>query len=514
MKVKSEVRNPKSERSSNPEIRTAGHVSWRIRISVFGLASDFGFRISDLSLLAAVALFLTGCAVGPNFNRPPTHAPAAFANAEGIVTTNAQFRADWWRTFNDSLLERFIAQASTNNYDLRRAQARLREARALWTAARFDFAPTVRSDARYEKFQLSEDAAGTRDRQSQLYRAGFDATWELDIWGNVRRNVEAARATVESVEATRDDVLILIQAEVAANYIGVRGTQLQLEVATRNATNQAQTLELAIALLNGGQGTQLDVARARSLLNETLASIPPLQASLQSAMYRIAVLCGVQPTALTNDLLATHAFPTIPAELALTSPTELLRNRPDIRAAERSLAAATARIGVETADLFPRVTFNGSLALGANSFGDLGSPASQAYSFGPRITWAAFDLGRVRQRIKAADARAEQALATYEQTVLLVLEETENVLVALSRERQRFAYLTEAERAAAEAVQLARQRYRDGIADYLSVLDSERTLLNLQEQLVTAQALTVTRLIAVYKALSGGVPVRSQFSIQ
>jgi multidrug efflux system outer membrane protein len=333
---------------------------------------------------------------------------------------------------------------------------------------------------------------------------GFDATWELDIWGAVRRNVEAARATVESVEASRDDVLVLVQAEVAANYIELRGTQAQLEVSTRNATNQAQTLGLAIALMNGGQGTQLDVSRARALLNETLASIPPLDAAIHSAMYRISVLCGLQPTALTNELLATKTFPKTPTELALTNPTEFLRNRPDVRTAERALAAATARIGVETADLFPRVTFNGTAALQASTLSGLTSPGADTYSFGPRITWAAFDLGRVRARIQAADARAEQALATYEQTVLLALEETENALVALSRERQRLAYLTEAERAGAEAVQLARQRYRDGVADYLSVLDAERTLLNLQEQLVTTQTVSVSRLIAVYKAFAAG----------
>ncbi len=464
--------------------------------------------------LILLALALAGCAVGPDYKRPPTSAAATFSNAAGILTTNTQFPADWWRTFNDPLLERFVSQASTNNYDLRRAQARLHEARALWTEARFDFAPTVRNANSYSKFQLSETTAGTRDRRGELYRAGFDATWELDLWGRVRRSVEAARATVESVEATRDDVLVTIQAEVAVNYINLRGTQAQLEVATRNATNQAQTLELAVALLNGGQGTQLDVARARSLLNETLASIPPLEASLQSAMYRLAVLCGLQPTALTNELLATRTFPNVPTELALSSPTELLRNRPDVRAAERSLAAATARIGVEVADLFPRVDFVGSVALEASEFSGLTSPGAGAYSFGPHISWAAFDLGRVHQRVKAADARAEQALATYEQTVLLALEETENALAALSRERQRFAYLTGAEHSAAEAVQLARQRYRDGIADYLSVLDAERTLLNLQEQHVTAQTLAVTRLIAVYKALSGGVPVQSQRSIQ
>jgi len=190
--------------------------------------------------------------------------------------------------------------------------------------------------------------------------------------------------------------------------------------------------------------------------------------------------------------------------LQFSSPTELLRNRPDVRAAERSLAAATARIGIEVADMFPRVTFNGSVGVEASSFSGLTAAGADTYRFGPRISWAAFDLGRVRHRIKAADARAQQALALYEQTVLLALEETENSLAALSRERERFAYLTEAEGAAAEAVTLARQRYRDGIADYLSVLDAERTLLNLQEQLVTTRTLTATRLIAVYKAFASG----------
>lgn len=461
-------------------------------------------ELTALLIMAALAVFLSGCAVGPNYHEPKTPTPAAFANASSVATTNGQFNQTWWRTFNDPLLERLIAQASTNNYDLLRAQARLREVRALWTEAQFDFAPTVRSENRYDKVQVSKDAQGPRSRRGELYRVGFDATWELDLWGAVRRNVEAARATVESVEATRDDVLISVQAEVAVNYITLRGTQSQLAVAIRNATNQSQTLSLAIALRDGGQGTQLDVARARSLLNTTLASIPPLEANAQSAAYRIAVLCGLPPAALANELLAQATFPRTPTELVLTEPAELLRRRPDVRAAERSLAAANARIGVEMADLFPRVTVNGTVALQASSFSGLTSPGADAYSFGPHISWAAFDLGRVRQRIKAADARTEAALATYQQTVLLALEETEDSLVALSRERQRFAYLTEAERAGSEAVDLARQRYRDGIADYLSVLDAERTLLSLQEQLTTAQTLSTTRLIAVFKTFAWG----------
>jgi multidrug efflux system outer membrane protein len=194
----------------------------------------------------------------------------------------------------------------------------------------------------------------------------------------------------------------------------------------------------------------------------------------------------------------------VPIELVIKSPDELLRGRPDVRTAERSLAAATARVGVETADLFPRVTLNGTLGLEASQISSLTAAGADTHSFGPHITWAALDIGRVRQRIKAAGARADQALAAYEQTVLLVLEEVENSFVALSRERLRLAYLTEAERAASEAVSLARQRYRDGFADYLGVLDSERTLLTLQDQLVTSQTLSATRLVAVYKAFATG----------
>ncbi|HMJ92264.1 MAG TPA: TolC family protein, partial [Candidatus Acidoferrum sp.] len=209
------------------------------------------------SLAGLTAILLTGCAVGTNYERPATSTPSAFANGPGILHTNVQVDPAWWRTFNDPLIERLITQASTNNFDVQRAQARLREARALWTEARFDFAPTARAETAYEKSQLSKDVAGTRSRHGELFRGGFDATWELDLWGAVRRNVEAASATVESVEATHDDVLVTVQAEVAVNYVDLRGTQSRLAVATRNATNQAQTLALAIALLNGGQGTQL-----------------------------------------------------------------------------------------------------------------------------------------------------------------------------------------------------------------------------------------------------------------
>lgn len=453
---------------------------------------------------AAGALLLPGCTVGPNYKEPEIASPGSFDSAGGTAVRSARTSSAWWRSFNDPVLNRLIDQASSNNYEVARAQARLKEARALWLEARYDFTPSVQASGGYDTFKLSRDEAGARTRSGDLYRAGFDATWELDLWGRVRRSVEGARATVESVEATMDDVLVSVQAEVAANYVDLRGNQAQLEVATRNATNQSETVELASNRLKGGSGTQLDVARARSLMNETLATIPRLKTGEQRAMHRIAVLCGLAPASLNVDLVKVRPLPPLPAKLSITSPGEFLQNRPDVRAAERALAAATAHIGVQTAELFPRVTFRGSIGVASDSAGGLSSGGAGGRSFGPGITWAAFDIGRVRQRIAAADARAQQALAVYHQTVLLALEEAENALVALGRERQRVSFLTEAERAATEAVGLARQRYRDGIDDNLSVLDAERTLLNLQDQLANARTLAANRLVAVYKAFSAG----------
>jgi len=457
------------------------------------------------STLATIALLtFAGCTVGPNYRQPKTPEPAAFENATSA--TGGDIETNWWRGFHDSNLESLITTAATNNLDLRLAQARLREARALWTAARFDFAPTITSDNYYQNVQLSiatNPNDSRRKRNSELYRVGFDSTWELDLWGRVRRNVEAARATVESVAASRDDVLISVRAEVAVNYLELRGIQARLDVARRNATNQADIVKLAEVLRDGGQGTQLDVARARALMNATLATIPPLEAGQDQTMDRLAVLCGQQPTALRGELISPRALPLGPTELAVGNPTTLLRRRPDVRAAERALAAATARIGVEVADLFPALKFVGSIGLQANHIADLGSAGTAAWNFGPHLTWAALDLGRVRQNIRAADARAEGSLIIYEKTVLLALEETENSLAALGRERQRLEFLREAERAAAEAVELARQRYRDGVTDFLSVLDAERTLLSLQEQVVESETSAATSLVAVYKSLGG-----------
>ena len=464
-------------------------------------------------VLAIVALvILTGCAVGPNYKQPQISVAASFANPPtNVISADEAKLAAWWQGFEDVKLNDLVARAITHNHDVRIATANLKEARAERRLARFDLVPTVQADAGYSDNLLSKSAAPPHTprslRQYESYDAGFDATWELDFFGRVRRSVEAAGAQYEATDARRLDVLVSVTAEVAREYFELRGLQNQLAVARKNAAVQTETLKITEARLEGGRGTNFDVSRSRSLLNETLATIPPLEAGIQRAIHRLGVLTGRQPTTLTAELSNPEPLPVVMPVLALGNPEALLRRRPDIRAAERLLAAATAEIGVATADLFPRVTFIGSISLQADTFAGLGKSGADTWSFGPRITWAALDLGRVQARMKIADARTEASLAFYEQTVLKALEETEDALVDFGHEQTRQQFLEISAQASQQAADLAHQRYEGGITDFLSVLDSERTLLEAQDRLAAGQTRTVTALVAVYKALGGGIPV-------
>jgi multidrug efflux system outer membrane protein len=367
--------------------------------------------------------------------------------------------------------------------------------------------PVVEGVAGYTKSVSSVDSLpfplSREQRQLELFNVGFDATWELDVFGRTRRSIQAGSAEVGVALATRDDVLITLTAEVARNYFELRGQQNALTVAKKNADNQRETLELTEARLKAGRATELDTAQARSQLQSTLAVIPPIEAAIKHSIHRLSVLTGQQPAALEPTLASAAPIPGAPPLVNISDPASLLRRRPDIRAAERTLAAATARIGVETSDLFPRVFFNGNLGFSANQLAGLGKSGSDVYSFGPQITWAALDLGHVRARIRAANARADVELAGYEKTVLNALEETENALVDFGREQARRDYLRESARSATHAMNLARQRYEGGVIDFLPVLDAERTQLDVEAQLALSETRTATSLVAVYKALGG-----------
>jgi multidrug efflux system outer membrane protein len=456
----------------------------------------------------AALLVLAGCAAGPDYREPKITVPARFdGTTAGQYSTNAPLLR-WWGTFSDPYLTNLVAIALTNNLDLRVAEANIREARALRREAQFDFLPVVNASGGYREGLLSEATApglSRGERRTGLFDAGFDALWELDLFGRVRRSVEARTAQTEAAMAALENFYVTLTSEIARNYFELRGLQNELGVALKNAENQKQTLAITQARLEGGRGTELDVARARAQWTATLALIPPLQSGISAAIHRLSVLTGQQPNALKAALEKESPLPPLPSLVNIGNPEELLRRRPDIRVAERNLAAATAGIGIVTADLFPRVTFNGNIALESSSFTGLGAAGSETWSFGPRISWAALDYGHVRARIRAAGARADASLAQYEQTVLSALEETENALVDFGREQERMSYLQQTVESSRSASQLAQQRFDAGAVDFLVVLDAERALLDAEDQLARSQTRTLTSLVSVYKALGGSI---------
>lgn len=464
-------------------------------------------------LLAAIAVAAAaGCAVGPNYQRPDTPVAAQFANAgePGFVASDAIER--YWIGFDDPLLSSLIDDALVHNKDLSIAAANLQAARAAKRLAGFDQYPTATFEGGYSyNLDSQQQLPGfdARDRHFDTALAGFEGLWELDLFGRVRRNVEAARADVGASAATLQDARVSVIAEVARNYFILRGLQDQLTLTERNADNQFRSLKLTRTRLEAGRGNELDTSRAEAQWQTTLSSIPTLQASIATTRYRLSVLTGQQPTALDEQLSPQAPLPGLPDLNAVGTPKDLLRRRPDIRVAERRLAAATARVGVAVGDLFPKVTLLGNVGYSAPAFGNFGQTGAQFYSIGPSITWAAFDLGRVRARISSAKDETDAALGAYESAVLGALEDTEDSLVNYGHSQARTEALRVAAAASDKAADLANKRFEGGLIDFLEVLDAERTALSADLLLSQSRTDAATSLIAVYKALGAGWQIRS-----
>jgi len=464
-------------------------------------------RIRSLAVRVLTAAALAGCTtVGPEYAPPAMEVPDAFlASTEPTLTADAVEKA-WWRQFGDPTLDELVARALAANHDVQIAVARLREARAFYREIDYDRFPRVTAEAGATAGLLAEvQAPGQpRDRRDNpLYSAGFDAFWEIDFFGRVRRSIEASAAEAERAEAGVRDARVTVIAEVARTYFELRGLESQLAVAHRNVENEREIVAFVQVRLELGRGTELDTTRARAQLHSTASAIPALEAAIARSLYRLAVLTGRRPDRL--DLVSTRErLPAVTHRIPIGDPAALLRRRPDIRAVERALAAASARIGVATADLFPRVTLLGTLGLAAGSGSAFAASGSETYSLGAVLSWPAFDLGRVRERLRQTEARAEAALAYYEQTVLRALEETESALVTYARQRAQLVTLQESERESARAAALARLRFDNGIVDFLTVLDAERTLNNVRDRVASNETQLYTALIAVYKALGGG----------
>lgn len=472
-------------------------------------------RHATRALAGAIALAgLTGCAaVGPDYQRPPAPLDAAFVHA-GSTAPTAQASADiaaFWRGFNDSALNQLIERALVSNGDLRVARARLQEARANLGEADALALPGAgfTGDAQREVQPLTQQPNSSRsERTRNSFDASFIALWELDLFGRLRRGSEAAGALVQASEADLGAVQTSVAAEVARNYLELRGLQQRLQLTEAALANQRESLRITQARLDAGRGTQLDLARASTLVANTEAALPLLQSMIERSLLRLATLSAQSPRLLLATLGAAAPLPELPAtdlsQLPLGTPAQWLLRRPDISAAERQLAAATARIGVAKAELFPRITLSGLLGLNAATLSALGNSDALRYSLGAGLSWTPLDSGQIRARIGASEARALASLANYEQTMAAALEETEGAFSSYSRSTQRATPLARAARSADEAAQLARLRFEAGVTDFSVVLDAEREALSGRDQSVQAQVATATALVAVYRALGGG----------
>jgi multidrug efflux system outer membrane protein len=463
---------------------------------------------------------LTACsAVGPSFKRPEVQVPANWAGPTSQVQTLAdKDLAHWWMIFEDPAMTSLVERAVESNLDLKLAEARIRQARDVRKIAASGFGPTVSGTGSYQRAQ-SPRPSGSSGKvvgsiaESQItnqYQAGFDAGWELDIFGGVRRGVEAADADLQATIETRRDVLVTLTAEVVRNYVELRTFQQRIAIAQQNLQAQERSARLTLQRFEAGFFSGLDVANAQAQVVTTASTIPLLEASAQQTIYSISILLGREPASLLEELSPSLEIPAGPPSVPAGVPSELLRRRPDIRRAEADIHAATARIGVATADLYPRFNVTGSIGFQASDLSNWFTAASRFWSFGPSVSWKLFESGRIRANIDQQEALQDQALIIFQQTVLTALQEVENALITSEKEQKHRQALTDAVSANQKAVKIAVTLYTEGQTDFLSVLEAQRSLFVSQEALVQSTGTVSTNLVALYKALGGGWEVQEK----
>lgn len=478
---------------------------------------------------------LAGCTVGPNYvppkplipaeyrERPTTTQISATQMARAATQPHEPPNAAWWHNFRDPQLDSLVERATRGNLDLRLAEARLRQARAQYGVTQADFFPTVNGSAQYNRSRASQagrvsgittNSNGSSFKsENDLWQAGFDSTWEVDIWGKVRREVESAGDNIDAAVENRRNVLITLLGEVATTYVQYREFERELQVANDNIQAQRETLGVTRKKFEAGlkDATELDVAQAQALVFSTESQVPTLEQEMKQAAHKLGILLGESPDALIDELGVNRPIPS--AEIPVVPiglPSDLLRRRPDIRNAERLLAASTANIGVAVADLFPRFSLTGQFGLSAPQFKEWGNYTSRFWTIGPAVNIPLLDWGRIRSNIQVQNALQEQAFVTYQSTILTALQEVEDSIVAYGREQVRRQSLNDAVEADKRAVTLALQRYNAGLTDFLQVLDAQRSLYAAQDQLIQSEALVSLNLVSLYKALGGGWEVIEQ----
>jgi NodT family efflux transporter outer membrane factor (OMF) lipoprotein len=448
-----------------------------------------------------ILLLATACAsVGPDYSRPDVRTPAGWSGQlEGGLTAAELDPASlsrWWEGLGDPLLSRFVETAIEANLDLRTADARLRQARAERALARGARFPTL--GGRGSAVRSGEIASG--GSSSELYSGGFDASWEIDVFDGQRRAIEATDADEQAAVESRRDVLVSVLAEVALNYVELRTFQRRLAIAEQNLKIQEDALGIVQAQITAGAASGVDLEQATSNVAATRAQIPSLSQNLSRAKNRISVLLGEAPGSRSEELRGPSELPVPPVEVALGVPADILRRRPDVRRAERQLAAETARVGVTTAELYPTFVLNGTIGIESLSL----SGSRGLYNVGPEVTWRIFDGGRTRSKIEVQDAIQEQALIAYESALLEALEDVEDAITDFAGEQVRLRSLRESEEAATRAAALASTRYEAGASRFLEVLDAQRSLLSAADSRAASEGEVVSNVIRLYKALGGG----------
>ena len=488
-------------------------------------------------------VFVTGCTVGPDYHAPPMAVPASFDG-----TKQADVKR-WWQNFRDPHLDRLIDRAVKSNLDIQLAAARVREARSQLAVTNAGLFPTLTGTGAYSRSRQSKNAFGFGavgagssvgtggsgtggtgggttggtsggttgtggstavpfafggHTENNLYQAGFDAGWEIDIFGGTRRAIEAAQADLQAQSEAQRDALVTLLSEVARNYIILRGFQNELAIVRQNIQAQQDTLDLTQSRFQAGIATDLDVARAEAQVQTTQAQVPTLRTQIQQAIHRLGVLLAQDPLSLERELNPPSPLPALPAAVPVGLPSDLLRRRPDVRRAERQLAAATARIGVATADLFPKFSLTGTLGLQSDMLKTLARSDSIFWSVGPTLSWNLFSAGRIQANIQVQNAREREALIQYRQAVLQSLQDVDDTLVAYNQEQVRRQTLRRAVASNQRAVDLAKQLNQAGVVDFLNVLTAQLALFQSQDQLAQSDQAVSADLVALYKALGGG----------
>jgi NodT family efflux transporter outer membrane factor (OMF) lipoprotein len=475
-----------------------------------------------LGSLIILGLMISGCAVGPDFVRPDAPSEEEWIDSDvPQIKTEPADLTDWWKVFNDPVLDSLTETAYQQNLPLQIAGLRIMEARAqLGVAVGNQYPQLQQLSGSATAVEISDNApnALAADKFFYDYQFGFDAAWELDFWGRFRRGVESAEANYLASIAGYDNALVTLTAEVARAYVLIRTFEERILIARANVLIQKRSLEIAEARFEGGLVTELDVQQARALLNDTEATISRLRIGLRQARHGLSILLGIPPGELNNVLVESGTIPEAPPEVVVGIPADLLRRRPDIRTAELQAAAQSARIGVAKADLYPQFSLIGSIGLQSSeqggipsnnaNFSDLFDSESITYFAGPSIQWPILNYGRITNRVRVQDARFQQLIVNYQNTVLNAYREVEDAIVGFLNSKDQVVFLSDSVKASKRSVDLSLIQYREGIVDYQRVLDTQRFLTQEQDLLTAVNGEVALNLIAMYKALGGGWQMR------